>query len=188
MNFPRTKKVWNLNFKQLRVEKTNISKVDLKNNLWSNWQLKFSKMSLWNNVASKSRWQVSSPLSPVPSTYKAFLSSWKTHRRLQKSTFHNWKGRKISGDWKKHIEMGWLVDRTSLPNLWISGRAQQPSLLCFPGRWGTDSTKAACSCRETWAHSSHLSSPSATPLPPLALLPLFIGNTNHSFQSRHYFP
>ena len=119
-----------------------------------------------------SRLQVSSPLIPMPSTYKAFLSSWKTHLRLQWSTFHNWKGKKISCDLKKYIVT---------PSPASGSQHYGLSSLAFfvPGKWGTNLTRAARSCKQMWADSSHPSSRVPTLSPPRLVL--------HCFQSGHYF-
>lgn len=106
-------------------------------------------------MSQVSRLQVSSPLNPAPSTYKAFLSSRKTHLRLQWSTSHNWKGKKISCDLKRYIVT---------PSPASGSQHYGLSSLAFfvSGKWGTNVTWAARSCKQMWA---------AAPTPPLASLP-----------------
>lgn len=98
-------------------------------------------------MSQVSRLQVSSPLNPAPSTYKAFLSSRKTHLRLQWSTFHNWNGKKISCDLKRYIVT---------PSPASGSQHYGLSSLAFfvSGKWGTNVTWAA-----------------AAPTPPLASPP-----------------
>lgn len=123
-------------------------------------------------MSQVSRLQVSSPLNSVPSTYKAFLSSRKTHLRLQWSMFHNWKGKKISCDLKRYIVT---------PSPASGSQHYGLSSLAFfvSGKGGTNLTWAARSCKQMWADSSHRSSCFPTLSPPGLVL--------HYFQSGHYF-
>ena len=110
--------------------------------------------------------QVSSPLNSAPSTYKAFLSSWKTHLRLQWSTFHNWKGRKISCDLKRYIAAPFPASGSQHYGL--------SSLALFvSGKWGTNLTWAARSCKQMWARQLPLLLSLPHPLPSWAWSPLF---------------